>query len=66
MTKNVGEIDKIIRFLFVIMIGVAFYFQLVTGMPAILLGIVALAMVGTSVSGVCPLYTILGFSTYNR
>lgn len=66
MTKNIGEIDKIIRFLFAIMIGVALYFHLVTGITAFLLGIVALVMVGTTVSGVCPLYFLLGFSTYNR
>jgi len=66
MTKNVGEVDKIIRFLFAAMICVAFYFQLATGMTAFLLGVVVLVMVGTTVSGICPLYFLLGFSTYNR
>lgn len=66
MAKNIGEVDKIIRFLIAVMIGGTFYFQLVTGMTAFLLGVVVLVMVGTTVSGICPLYFLLGFSTYNR
>ena len=66
MIKNVGEPDKIIRFLLAVVIGVAFYFNWVTGLGAFVLGILALILVVTSVVGNCPLYTLFGISTYDK
>ena len=63
MKKNVGNTDKLIRLLFALLIAVLYFTNLISGTLAIVLGVVALAMVVTSLLNFCGLYAILGIST---
>ncbi len=56
--KNVHSVERIFRFL----LG-AFIFSLVFWGPKSLWGLLGLMPMITSLSGSCPLYTILGVST---
>ena len=63
MKKSVGGIDIIIRVLVAVVIGVLAFTHVITGTLAIILGIVAIALLLTSLFGFCGLYTLLGINT---
>ena len=63
MKKNMGTIDRVIRTLLAIVIGVLYFTDRISGGLAIVLGIVAVAFLVSSFVGTCPGYLPLGFST---
>lgn len=63
MKKNMGTIDKLIRSVIAILIGVLYFTGQITGVAAIILGIVAVIFLLTSLVGTCPLYLPLNLST---
>jgi hypothetical protein len=63
MKKNIGNTDKLIRLLIALVIAVLYFMNLISGTLAIILGVVALAMVVTSLVNFCGLYAIFGWST---
>ncbi len=63
MKENVGRIDKVARILVVVGIVVLNIMVNVHPILALLLGIAAVVLVFTAVSGVCPLYRLLNLST---
>ncbi|HPG32717.1 MAG: DUF2892 domain-containing protein [Lentimicrobium sp.] len=63
MKKNVGSTDKLIRLVIALVIAVLYFLDIISGTLAIVLGIVALAMVVTSLLNFCGLYAIFGCST---
>ncbi len=66
MLKNMGTIDRVIRFLIAIAIVVLYFTGKIGGFPAIVLGIIAVAFLATSLIGTCPGYMPFGFSTRKR
>lgn len=56
MPKNMGTVDKVIRIVLAIVVVVLFTAGQLTGVAAIILGILAVVFVATSVVGTCPLY----------
>ena len=63
MKKNMGGMDKAIRILLAIVIGVIYYMGTISGTLAVVLGALAVVFVATSFVGTCPLYLPLGIST---
>lgn len=63
MKKNVGSIDKIIRFLIAAIIIILFLTNVISGTLGIILLIVAGALIVTSLVSFCGLYSVLGIST---
>jgi hypothetical protein len=63
MTKNMGTLNRVIRTIIAVIIVVLLLNGTLTGMLAILLGVFAVAFLGTSTIGWCPLYKLLGIST---
>ncbi len=62
MVKNVGTIDKIVRVIVGILALVGAF--LVSGtVLKVILGIVAILMFFTAITGYCGLYRVLGIST---
>jgi hypothetical protein len=66
MKKNMGTVDKIIRILLAVMVIVLYLNGNITGVAAIILGIVAFVFIVTSLIGFCPLYAILKISTIGK
>lgn len=66
MKKNMGQTDRIIRFLAAVLIAVLYFTHVITGTLAIILGIIAVVFLATSLIGFCPLYTLLGVSTNRK
>jgi hypothetical protein len=63
LAKNMGTADRTIRILIAIVIGVLYFTHVISGVLAIILGIVAIIFIVTSIFGVCPAYGPLGLST---
>lgn len=61
--KNVGNLDKVIRFLLAAVFVYLFYAGVVTGwLGYLLLGLAGIFVV-TSLMGTCPIYSVLGIRT---
>ena len=66
MNRNMGTVDRVIRILVAIMIGVLYFTNQISGVAAIILGIIAVAFVLTGFGGLCPGYLPLGLSTKKK
>ena len=63
MKKNMGGMDRAIRVVAALIIGVLYLSGSISGTPAFVLLAVALIFLATSTMSFCPLYTLFGFST---
>ncbi len=63
MTKNMGTIDRSIRVILAIVVFLLYLAGTITGIAAIILGILAAIFIITSIVGYCPLYVPLKIST---
>lgn len=63
MTKNMGTVDRVIRLSIVVIIAALYFAGQLSGAVAIVLGVVAVAFLGTSLIGWCPTYVPFGIST---
>lgn len=63
MKKNMGNIDKAIRIIIALVIGVLAYAKVIEGTLAIVLLVLAVVFVATSLISFCPLYKPFGIST---
>ena len=61
-----GSIDKTIRIFIAVAIAVLYFENVISGMYAIVLGIVAFIFVITSFMNFCPLYVLLGINTCKK
>ena len=63
MTRNMGTVDRVVRGVAAIAIGVLYFTGRISGTLAIVLGVVAVAFLASSLVGTCPGYLPFGFST---
>jgi hypothetical protein len=63
MKKNMGTVDRGIRFALAAVVAILYFTGKLSGIAAIVLGIFALSLFITSLIGHCPAYTPLGIST---
>lgn len=66
MTKNMGTVDRIIRFIFAVAVAVLYLTGVISGTLAIILGILAAVLLVTSIVGFCPLYAPFKLSTVKK
>jgi len=66
MKKNMGSIDRTIRILLAVVVGVLYFTGQISGLAAGILGALAIIFVLTSAVGYCPLYAPFGGSTRRR
>lgn len=66
MKKNMGTVDKIVRIVLAIIIAILYFTNQITGIAAIVLGIVAILFLVTGLTGVCPGYLPLKLSTLKK
>jgi len=66
MKKNMGTIDRVVRFLVAVLIAILYFTDQISGVAAIILGIFAVVFLVTSFMSSCPLYTPLKFSTIKK
>ncbi len=66
MNLNMGIIDRVIRILLAITVAILIFLKILTGIPAIILGIFAGIFILTSIIGTCPLYLPFKISTKKK
>lgn len=66
MKANMGLVDRVVRVLVAVVIGVLWYLGEISGTAALILGVVALIFVATSAISFCPLYVPLKISTKKK
>lgn len=66
MTKNVGTVDRIVRFVLAVAIAILYFTGVISGTLAIILGVLALVFLATSIIGFCPLYAPFKLSTVKK
>jgi hypothetical protein len=66
MEKNMGTTDRIVRVVVAAVIAVLYFANVISGVLAIILGILALVFLATSAVGFCPLYVPFKFSTRKK
>ncbi|MHB1177693.1 MAG: YgaP family membrane protein [Daejeonella sp.] len=63
MIKNMGNLDRILRFVIAIVIVALYFTNVISGTTAIILLIVSVAFIITSFIGFCPMYSPFGIRT---
>jgi len=66
MKKNVNSIDKVIRILLAVVLGVLILTNQVTGALVIIFGVLAVVLLLTSFLSFCPIYALLNISTLKK
>ncbi len=66
MKKNMGAIDRVLRIILAIIVAVLYLTGNISGVAAIVLGIVAFIFIVTAAVGFCPLYALLHLSTIGK
>jgi hypothetical protein len=66
MKKNVNSIDKVIRVLLAVVLGILILTNQVTGILAIIFGVLAVVLLLTSFLSFCPIYAMLNLSTLKK
>jgi len=64
--KNVGTIDKVVRLFLVALITVLYFTHTISGLAAVILGILAVVFLLTSLVSLCPVWLLLGISTAKK
>jgi len=63
MKINMGSLDRVIRTVLAVIIGILYLTGQITGIALTVLGIIALIFLLTSSVGYCPMYQLLNIST---
>lgn len=66
LNQNMGTLDRSIRLTIAAVIAVVYFTGNLSGVTAIILGILAIIFVATSLVGFCPLYLPIGLSTRKK
>ncbi|HDQ03250.1 MAG TPA: DUF2892 domain-containing protein [Deltaproteobacteria bacterium] len=66
MKKNMGTVDRVIRVLLAVVVLILYLTGNITGLAAIILGVIAVIFVVTSIIGFCPLYVPFKISTIKK
>ena len=63
MKANMGSIDRIIRVLVAVVVGILYFTGTISGTLAAILGLLAVVFILTSLISFCPLYRPFNLST---
>jgi len=66
LNKNMGTLDRIVRLVIAAAIAILYFTGNLSGLAAIILGILAVIFVVTSLVSFCPLYLPFGLSTRKK
>jgi hypothetical protein len=66
MKKNMGTVDRVVRAIFAVVVAILYFSGSISGAAAVILSVLAVIMLLTSITGVCPLYGPFGISTMRK
>lgn len=62
-TRNVGNLDRVIRALPAVLVAVLWAQGVIGGMIAVVLAVLSVMLLVTALTGACSIYYVLGWST---
>jgi K+-transporting ATPase A subunit len=63
MKTNMGSLDRMVRMIIAVMLGLSAFMGMITGTWAIVVYVVTAIFLLTSLVGTCPLYSVFGINT---
>ncbi len=66
MKQNMGTLDRVLRVVLALTVGVLYLTGAISGTVAIVLGVLSVVFVLTSLVGSCPLYLPFNISTRSK
>jgi hypothetical protein len=63
MKKNLGSVERIIRVFVALVVIILYFTKQISGIAAIVLGVIAGSFILTSTASFCPIYSALGLFT---
>lgn len=63
MKGNMGLVDRILRIIIAVVLGVLYFAKIITSTLGVILLVIALIFLLTGIFGYCLLYSIIGVST---
>ena len=66
MKKNIGSTDRLVRILVAAVVAVLYFTSQITGVAAIILGVLALVFLLTSFISFCPIWWAMGITTRKK
>jgi hypothetical protein len=66
MKRNIGTVDKILRYIIASIICILYLTDVITGTFATIMIIIAAILILTSLFGVCAIYSIFGINTIKK
>jgi hypothetical protein len=66
MKKNMGMVDRAVRAIFAVVVAILYFTGSISGTAAVILGVLAVILLLTSITAVCPLYGPLGILTMKK
>ncbi len=66
MKTNMGTVDRVVRVALALVVAVLYFSGQITGVAAVILGILAVVFLATSAIAFCPLYLPFGLSTKKK
>ncbi len=66
MKQNMGTVDRIVRVVLALVVAVLYLTGQLSGLAAVILGVLAVIFLVTSAIGFCPLYVPFKLSTRKR
>jgi len=66
MKKNLGNVDRVLRIAYAVVVAILFFTKVISGISGIILLIVAGILALTSLVSFCPIYWTLGWRTSKK
>ena len=66
MKTNMGSVDRIVRVVLAAIVAVLYFTGQISGVAALILGILAVVFLATSAFAFCPLYAPFGISSKGK
>jgi hypothetical protein len=66
MKKNLGNLDRVLRIGFFVLVAILFFTKVISGTSGIILLVVGIILALTSLVSFCPIYWALGWRTVNK
>ncbi|MFY0651074.1 MAG: DUF2892 domain-containing protein [Cyclobacteriaceae bacterium] len=63
MKKNMGNIDRVVRFVIAILFSTLYFLGYISGTIGLILLVVSVVFALTSIISFCPLYAVFGMKT---
>jgi len=61
MKKNLSSVERILRVFVALVVAILYFTNQISGVAAIVLGVITVAFILTSSAGFCPIYASLSF-----